>query len=39
MRAQLWTNADTQPVEDASVEWPVEEGLYHTVATIRVPLQ
>ena len=22
LRAQLWTNAETQPIEDASVDWP-----------------
>lgn len=39
LRAQLWTDADTQPIEDASVEWPVEESPYVTVATIRLPRQ
>lgn len=39
LRAQLWTNQDTQPIEDASVEWPVEESPYQAVATIRLPRQ
>ena len=39
LRAQLWTNADTQPIEDASVEWPVAESPYQTVATLRLPAQ
>ena len=39
LRAQLWTNADTQPIEDASVEWPTEESPCVTVATIRIPVQ
>ena len=39
LRAQLWTNAETQPIEDSSVEWPVGESEYRTVATIRIPAQ
>lgn len=39
IRAQLWTNAETQPIEDASVEWPTEESPYFTVARIRLPAQ
>ena len=39
LKAQLWTNAATQPIEDASVEWPTEETPYVTVATIRLPAQ
>jgi len=39
IRAQLWTNADTQPIEDASVRWPEEESPYRTVATLRLPAQ
>ena len=39
LRAQLWTNAETQPIEDASVEWPTGESAYRTVATIRLPRQ
>lgn len=39
LRAQLWTNADTQPIEDASVEWPQEDSPYRTVATLRLPRQ
>jgi hypothetical protein len=39
IRAQLWTNAETQPIEDASVEWSTEESPYLKVATIRLPAQ
>lgn len=39
LRAQLWTNEETQPIEDASVEWPTDESQYQTVATIRLPRQ
>lgn len=39
LRAQLWTNADTQPIEDASVEWPTDESPYRTVAILRLPAQ
>jgi hypothetical protein len=39
LRAQLWTNAETQSIEDASVDWPVEESPYVTVATIRLTAQ
>ena len=39
LRAQLWTDADTQPIEDASVEWPVAESAYRTIATLRLAAQ
>jgi len=39
LRVQLWTNADTQPIEDASVEWPQEDSAYRSVGTIRLPRQ
>jgi len=39
LRAQLRTNAETQPIEDASIEWPTHESEYRTVATIRLPRQ
>jgi hypothetical protein len=39
LRAQLWTDAETQPIEDASVEWPAEQSPYRIVATIRLPAQ
>ncbi|SER09566.1 hypothetical protein SAMN05216548_11163 [Faunimonas pinastri] len=39
LRAQLWTNAETQPIEDASVDWPVDESPYRTIAKIRLPAQ
>ncbi|TLU70487.1 catalase family protein [Lichenicoccus roseus] len=39
VRAQLQTDAETQPVEDASIDWSVEESPYRTVAIIRLPRQ
>ena len=39
LRVQLWANAETQPIEDASVEWPAQDSQYRTVATIRLPKQ
>ena len=39
LRAQLWTDADTQPIEDTSVDWPVSESPYRTIATLRLPRQ
>ena len=39
LRVQLWNNAETQPIEDASVEWSMDESAYRTVATLRLPRQ
>ena len=39
LRAQLWANAETQPIEDTSVEWPAQDSAYRTIATIRLPRQ
>ncbi len=39
LKAQLWTDAETQPIEDASVDWPTDQSPYRTVATIRIPAQ
>jgi len=39
LRAQLWTDADAQPIEDTSVDWPTDDGGYRTIATIRLPRQ
>ena len=39
VRAQLWTDAETQPIEDTSVEWPTDDAPFVTVATIRIPAQ
>ncbi len=39
LRAQLCTNTDDMPIEDASVPWPEEESPYVTVARIEVPVQ
>lgn len=39
LRVQLWANAESQPIEDASIEWPAQDSQYRTVATIRLPRQ
>ena len=39
MRAQLLTNPDTMPIEDASVEWPERESPYVPVGTLVLPAQ
>jgi len=39
LKAQLWADADKQPVEDASIDWPVEISPYQTIATLRLPRQ
>jgi len=39
LKAQLWADAERQPIEDSSVDWPVEISPYRTVATIRLPRQ
>ncbi|WP_174279214.1 hypothetical protein [Sphingomonas bacterium] len=39
LKAQLWTDEDRQPIEDAPVDWPVEVSPYRTIATIRLPRQ
>lgn len=39
LRVQLWANAETQPIEDASIEWPSQDSQYRTVGTIRIPVQ
>ncbi|HUD32985.1 MAG TPA: catalase family protein [Variovorax sp.] len=39
LRVQLWTDAETQPIEDASVEWPEQESPFRTVATLRLAPQ
>ena len=39
LKAQLWTDAETQPIEDTSVEWPEDESPYVTVATLKLPRQ
>ena len=39
LRAQLWTDADAQPIEDTSIDWPVADSPYRTIATIRLPRQ
>ncbi len=39
LKAQLWADAERQPIEDASIDWPVAISPYRTVATIRLPRQ
>jgi len=39
LRVQLWANAESQPIEDASVEWPANDSQYRTIATITLPRQ
>jgi hypothetical protein len=39
LRVQLRTNAETMPVEDASVEWPEDESPFVTVAEVAFPSQ
>ncbi|KQT80910.1 catalase [Methylobacterium sp. Leaf465] len=39
LKAQLWADAERQPIEDASVDWPVAVSPYRTVATLRLPRQ
>jgi hypothetical protein len=39
LKAQLWSDAERQPIEDASVDWPVSISPYRTIATIRLPRQ
>lgn len=39
LRAQLWTDAERQPIEDASVEWSEQDSPFRTVATLRLAPQ
>ena len=39
LRAQLWADAEAQPIEDASVEWPESASQFRRVGTIRLPRQ
>ncbi|WP_342148602.1 catalase family protein [Methylorubrum sp. SB2] len=39
LKAQLWADAERQPIEDSSVDWPVSISPYRTVATVRLPRQ
>jgi len=39
LKVQLWADAERQPIEDASIDWPVSISPYRTVATIRLPRQ
>ena len=39
LKVQLWVDADKQPIEDSSVDWPVDLSPYVSVGTIRIPAQ
>lgn len=39
LRAQLCTDIDTMPLEDASVLWPEDHSPYRTVAHLTLPMQ
>lgn len=39
LRVQLWADAEKQPIEDASIDWPTQISPYQTVATITIPPQ
>lgn len=39
IRAQLWTNKETQSLEDSSVDWKEKETPFKTVATLLIPKQ
>ncbi|MFF8801239.1 MULTISPECIES: catalase family protein [unclassified Methylobacterium] len=39
LKAQLWADAERQPIEDSSVDWSVSISPYRTVATIHLPRQ
>lgn len=39
LRAQLCTNLETMPIEDASVEWSEQESPYQAIAKLTIPVQ
>ncbi len=39
LKAQLWAMPKAQPIEDASVDWPVSISFVPHVATLRLPRQ
>jgi len=39
IRVQLWNNAETQPIEDASVIWSADEAPFRSVGRLSFPLQ
>lgn len=39
LKARHWTDAEQQPIEDASVDWPASISPYRTVATTKLPRQ
>lgn len=38
-QVQLWTNRDSMPIEDATIEWPEAESPYQSVAHLEIPAQ
>ena len=39
LRAQLCTNLETMPIEDASIQWPEQESPYQAIAKLTIPVQ
>ena len=39
LRAQLCTNLERMPVEDASIRWSEDESLYQPIAKVTIPMQ
>lgn len=39
LKAQLWADANAQPIEDSSVDWSVALSSYRTMATLHLPRQ
>ncbi|WP_199899925.1 catalase family protein [Asaia prunellae] len=39
IRIQLWNNAETQPIEDASVMWSADEAPFRSVGRLSFPVQ
>ncbi|MCJ2071099.1 hypothetical protein MKK75_20275, partial [Methylobacterium sp. J-030] len=39
LKAQLWADAERQPIEDASVDWPISVSPYRTVAARKTRAQ
>ncbi len=38
-QVQLWTSAESMPIEDVTIEWPEAESPYRTVALLLLPRQ
>jgi hypothetical protein len=39
LRAQLCTNVETMPIEDASIQWSEKESPYQAIAKLTIPVQ